>query len=465
MKLKFSLIYIFLSFCFSSFSQDLIGDWYGFLENNGTKLKIVFHVEKKGGILTGSMDSPDQGVYGLKLNFVNKKENKVLFDMSSYGIKYEGNQKNDSILGKFIQGSYISDLNLKKSEQEIAKTPNRPQEPKGPFFYKQKEVTFTNSVDSVTLAGTLTMPRGKGPFPAVVLVSGSGPQNRDEEILNHKPFWVIADFLTRNGFAVLRYDDRGVGKSTGNFQSATTSNFAYDAQAAFTYLKNLAKIDTKKIGIIGHSEGGMIAPMVAASDTQVRFIVLLAGPGIPISELMLKQTEVSARFAGISEEEIAISQELNRKFYDILLNYENIDTIKTKIETIVNWHVKSMSPELSQQILAELPTITQTMTSPWFRYFINFNPEHYLKQINCPVLALNGTKDCQVSAVENLEGIRNSVKVTNNQNVYTYLMPDLNHLFQKCETGSVDEYAIIEETFSLEVMEIIRDWIKKTKFK
>jgi pimeloyl-ACP methyl ester carboxylesterase len=466
MKLKFSLIYIFLSFWFASFSQDLIGDWYGFLENNGTKIKIVFHIEKKGGILTGSVDSPDQGVYGLKLNFVSKKENKVLFDMSSFGIKYEGTQKSkDSIFGNFIQGNYISELVLKKSEIEISKAPNRPQDPKGPFFYRQTEVSFTNSVDQVTLSGTLTMPRGKGPFPAVVLVSGSGPQNRNSEIFSHKPFWVISDFLTRNGFAVLRYDDRGVGKSTGNFETATTSNFAYDTQAAFNFLKNSPKINKNKVGIIGHSEGGMVAPMVAAADTQVRFIVLLAGPGIPISQLMLKQTELSARFAGVSEEEILISQELNKKFYDILLTNKDVDVIKTKIETIVNSHVKSMSDEVAKEILAELPVITQTMTSPWFRYFINFNPEHYLKQINCPVLALNGTKDCQVSAIENLQGIRNSVKETNNQNVYTYLMPDLNHLFQTCETGSVDEYAKLEETFSLEVLEIIRDWIKKTKFK
>ncbi len=205
--------------------------------------------------------------------------------------------------------------------------------------------------------------------------------------------------------------------------------------------------------------------MVAAADTQVRFIVLLAGPGVPISQLMLKQTEVTSRLAGISEDEILVSQELNRKFYDILLNESNNDSAKVKIEKIVNEHVASMDAELGKQIVDELPKITQTMLSPWFRYFINFNPEHYLKQINCPILALNGSLDCQVSAVENLDGIRKSVKETNNQNVYTYIMPDLNHLFQHCKTGSVDEYATIEETFSLEVMEIIRDWIKKTKFK
>jgi pimeloyl-ACP methyl ester carboxylesterase len=464
--MKFCLIFLLTFFFTTSFSQEIVGDWFGFIENQGSKLKLVFHIEKKNGLYAGTMDSPDQGAYGLKINLVSKNGAKIIFDMSSIGIKYEGNLvSNDTLKGQFIQGQFNAPLVLSKSITEIPKTPNRPQEPRFPILYKQKEVVFQNTIDNVELSGTLTMPRGKGPFPAVVLVSGSGPQNRDEELLNHKPFLVLADFFTRNGFAVLRYDDRGVGKSKGDFQNATTSNFAYDALAAFNYLHSLDKINKDKIGIIGHSEGGMIAPMVAAADTQVRFIVLLAGPGIPISQLMLKQTEVTSRLAGISEEEILVSQELNRKFYDILLNESNNDSAKIKIERIVNEHVASMDAELGKQIVDELPKITQTMLSPWFRYFINFNPEHYLKQINCPILALNGSLDCQVSAVENLDGIRKSVKETNNQNVYTYIMPDLNHLFQHCKTGSVDEYATIEETFSLEVMEIMRDWIKKTKFK
>lgn len=463
MKTILTSILIFISVNF--FSQEIIGDWLGFLDNQGIKLKIVFHIEKKNGILVGTMDSPDQGAFGLKLNFVSHKTQQVVFDMSSFGIKYEGVMTaKDSILGKFIQGTYNSDLTLVKSIILIDKAPIRTQEPKTPILYKQKQVVFTNKIDDIELSGTLTMPRGKGPFPAVVLVSGSGPQNRDEELLNHKPFLIIADFLTRNGFAVLRYDDRGVGKSKGNFETATTSNFAYDALAAFQYLKSLNKINLDKIGIIGHSEGGMIAPMVAAADTQVRYIVLLAGPGIPIVDLMLKQTEVTARFSGISEEEIKISQELNRKFYEILLSEPDNVIAKMKIEKIVTDHVNSMTSTIGNEILNELPRLTETMLSPWFRYFIKFNPEHYLKQINCPVLAINGSKDCQVSAIENLEGIRKSVKETNNKNVYTYIMPDLNHLFQHCNSGFVDEYAKIEETFSLEVMEIMRDWIKKTKF-
>lgn len=441
--------------------NEIIGDWFGFLDVQNVKIKIVFHIKNENEKLSGTMDSPDQGTYGLNLNAVKFTENKVTFDLSVFGIMYEGFlASKDSIIGDFKQGDFTQKMSLKKSETNIESKPNRPQEPKEPFPYKVQEVRFKNAFSNIELAGTLTIPKGLGTFPAVVLVSGSGPQNRNEELLNHKPFLVLADYLTRNGIAVLRYDDRGIGGSGGKFEGATTSDFAYDAQSAYMYLKSLKKINKNKIGIIGHSEGGMVAPMVAAADSSVKFIILLAGPGIPIDQLMLKQTEVNARFSGIKEEEIAISLELNKKFYDILLNEDNNDSAKVKIEQIVADHVNSMPSDIAEQIVQELPQITSTMLSPWFRYFINFNPEHYLKQINCPVLAINGNKDCQVSAVENLAGIRKSVKETNNKNVYTYIMPDLNHLMQHCDTGYFNEYIKIEETFSEEVMKIIADWIK-----
>lgn len=460
MKYVFLLSVLLITFNLKS-QNEIAGDWFGFLDVQNVKIKIVFHILNQENIYSGTMDSPDQGTYGLNLNAVKFSNQNVTFDLNVFGIMYEGILiSKDSISGDFKQGNFIQKMTLKKSETNIDSKPKRPQEPKEPFPYKIQEVRFMNAFSNIELAGTLTIPKGLGTFPAVVLVSGSGAQNRDEELLNHKPFLVLADYLTRNGIAVLRYDDRGIGESGGKFDGATTSDFAYDAQAAYTYLKSLKKINKNKIGIIGHSEGGMIAPMVAAADSTVKFIVLLAGPGIPINQLMLKQTEVNSRFSGIKEEEIAISLELNKKFYEILLHEENNDSAKLKIEQIVADHVNSMPSEIAEQIVQELPQITSTMLSPWFRYFINFNPEHYLRQINCPVLAINGNKDCQVSAVENLAGIRKSVKETNNKNVYTYIMPDLNHLMQHCETGYVNEYIKIEETFSEEVMKIIADWIK-----
>lgn len=446
----------------SIFSQiEIEGDWFGFLNINNQRFKIVYHIQRENNHYVGKMDSPDQGAFGLNLSRVMLNKDSLLFDLSVFGIKYCSTHFfTDSINGTFFQGAFNQEMTLIKSAVPIGNAPKRPQEPKEPFHYTTTEVSFYNAKDNVTLSGTLSLPKKKGKFPAVILVSGSGPQNRNEELLNHKPFLVLADYLTRHGIAVLRYDDRGVGKSGGVFDGSTTSNFAYDAQAAFSYLKTLKKVNPKRIGIIGHSEGGMIAPMVACADSSVKFIVLLAGPGIPIDQLMLKQTEVSARFSGVSEEEIKVSLELNRKFYDILL-HEPIDSLaKVKIEKIVQDHSNSMPSEIAEEIKKDLPQLTSTMLSPWFRYFINFNPEHYLRQINCPVLAINGIKDSQVSAIENLAGIRKSVKETNNKNVYTYLMPDLNHLMQHCNTGAVSEYIGIEETFSEEVMKIIADWIK-----
>lgn len=463
MNFKFvALLFLFNTGLFAQTNeQNLIGDWFGSLSNGAKDLKIIFHIEKKDNKLVGTMDSPDQGAYGLNLNEVTLKNSEVIFDMSVFKISYKGQfYAKDSIIGEFKQGTYTTTLNLKKSDKALSTKPNRPQEPKGPFPYKIKEVTFKNDLENFKLAGTLTIPEGKGPFPAMILVSGSGQQNRDSEIMGHKPFWVIADYLTRNGIAVLRYDDRGAGKSEGNFQAATTADFAYDAQSAYIFLKKQKKIDKDRIGIIGHSEGGMVAQMVAAADTQVRMIVLLASPGVPISELMLKQTEMTLRQSGISEAEIQVSIELNRKFYNVLLNQPDNNLAKKEIENIINDHANSMTSEEANEIKKQQPILTKTLLTPWFRYFINFVPDHYLKQVKCPVLAINGDKDVQVSCEENLYGIAGSLEKYGNRRYEFHKMPNLNHLMQTCETGAVSEYMKIEETFSPDVLKIMRDWIK-----
>lgn len=463
MNYKFIILLLLFntSFFAQTNEQNLVGDWFGFLSNGAKDLKIIFHIEKKDNKLVGTMDSPDQGAYGLNLNEISQKNSEVIFDMSIFKITYKGQfYSKDSIIGEFKQGAYTTTLNLKKSEQALSTKPNRPQEPKGPFPYKIKEVTFNNDLENFKLAGTLTIPEGKGPFPAMILVSGSGQQNRDSEIMGHKPFWVIADYLTRNGIAVLRYDDRGAGKSEGNFQAATTADFAYDAQSAYIFLKNQKKIDKKRIGIIGHSEGGMVAQMVAAADTQVRMIVLLASPGVPISELMLKQTEMTLRQSGISEEEIKVSVELNKKFYHVILTQADNYVAKKEIESIINTHANSMTSEEANEIKKQLPILTKTLLTPWFRYFINFVPDHYLKQVKCAVLAINGEKDVQVSCEENLYGIAGSLEKYGNRRYEFHKIPNLNHLMQTCETGAVSEYMKIEETFSFDVLKIMRDWIK-----
>jgi uncharacterized protein len=463
MNFNFIVLLFFFKTCLfaQTNEQNLIGDWFGSLSNGASDLKIIFHIEKKDNKLVGTMDSPDQGAFGLNLNDVSYNKGEVILDMSVFKISYKGQfYTTDSIIGEFKQGTYSTTLNLKKSTQALATKPNRPQEPKAPFPYKIKDITFKNDIQKFKLAGTLTIPEGKGPFPAVILVSGSGQQNRDSELMGHKPFWVIADYLSRNGIAVLRYDDRGMGQSEGDFQAATTADFAYDAQSAYIFLKKQKKIDKNRIGIVGHSEGGMVAQMVAAADTQVRLIVLLASPGVPISELMLKQTEMTLRQSGISEEEIQVSIELNKKFYNVLLNQADNTIAKKEIEQIIQTHANSMTSEEASEIKRQQPLLVKTMLTPWFRYFINFNPEYYLKQIKCPVLAINGEKDVQVSCEENLFGIAMSLEKYGNRRYEFHKMPNLNHLLQNCESGSVSEYMKIEETISPEILKIMRDWIK-----
>ena len=441
--------------------NDMLGDWVGTIKLNEKNEKIVYHIFKKGKKITGTMDSPDQNAYGLELSEVSNVLKYVKFELKSFKLAYKGRFiQNDSIVGEFKQGNYTAELHLKKSKIPISNKPNRPQEPQAPFPYEVKEVKFKNSVDNITLKGTLTIPKGKGPFPAVVLVSGSGPQNRDEEIMSHKPFLVIADYLTKNGIAVLRYDDRGVGESEGDFQKATTADFALDAQSAYIYLKGVKKIDKIKVGLLGHSEGGMVAQMVAAADTQVRMIVLLAAPGVKISELMLKQTEMNLKMNGIPDEEIKVSLELNRKFYQVLLEEEKNEEAKIKIEQILNDHIRSMTSTEANQIRKEKDMMIKTLLSPWFRYFIKFDPDQYLKQIKCAVLAINGEKDVQVSCDDNLFGIAMGLEKYGNRRYEFHKMPGLNHLMQHSTSGGVNEYMKIEETFSEEVLSIIKTWIK-----
>lgn len=464
MKKFILIIFCLLLFKFSfsqSHSDELIGDWTGYLQMGDKKMKLIFHFEKPDKELIGKMDSPEQGAFGLNFSSVNLYLKYLNVELKAFKLSFKGKIiTKDSISGEFKQGNFSTPLSLVKSLDPISSKPNRPQEPKEPFPYKVKEVKFKNELENFNLAGTLTIPEGKGPFPAVILISGSGPQNRDEEIMGHKPFLVIADYLTRNGIAVLRYDDRGVGESEGDFQKATTSDFAFDAQSAYIYLKKQKKIDKNKIGIIGHSEGGMIAQIIAANDSNVKLIVLLAAPGVKISELMLKQTEMNLAINGISKEEIDVSLELNKKFYNILLTEPENDKATLKIDKILTDHLNSMTPEEANQIKLQIPLIKKTLLSSWFRYFIKFDPDFYLRQVKCAVLAINGEKDVQVSCEENLYGIANSLEKSGNKRYEFHRMPNLNHLMQNANTGAVSEYMLIEETFSPEVLKIMRDWIK-----
>jgi pimeloyl-ACP methyl ester carboxylesterase len=329
----------------------------------------------------------------------------------------------------------------------------RPQEPVKPYPYREEDVLYDNKVSGNQLAGTLTIPSGSGPFPAVVLITGSGPQDRDESIMGHKPFLVLADHLTRKRIAVLRVDDRGVGKSTGTFATATTADFATDVEAGIAYLKTRQEIDARQIGLIGHSEGAIIAPMIAARNHNVAFIVMMAGSGVPGDDIIVAQVELLSENAGQSH---AAAMKAGARQREILaLLKQNQDTASLE---------KALREKLAGQVLeSRISTAVAQLTSPWYRYFIAYDPGPALRKVTCPVLALNGEKDLQVPPMQNLPAIRKELEAAGNKNFEVDELPGLNHLFQTARTGSPEEYPEIEETISPKVLEIISGWILKLK--
>ena len=331
---------------------------------------------------------------------------------------------------------------------------NRPQEPKKPFNYYVEEIEFKNNEDNVNLSGILNLPKKTGKFPAVIIISGSGPHNRDGEMFSHKPYLVLADNLTKNGIAVLRFDERGVGKSEGNFENTTLKQFTTDVEMAIDYLKNRKEIDNKSIGLIGHSIGGIIAPRIASERKDIDFIVLLASPGINGDLLMLEQRASKERLMGLNEQQIIQSANAVKGGYDIVKN-SKMSTEKLR-DTLNEHFIKKFNGHLPE---SQRKAIIEQMTTFEMIGIIQSNPSKYLKKLDCPVLALNGSKDFQVSSKTNLLAIENSLP-KNSDNKFLEL-EGLNHLFQESKTGDISEYSEIEETFSPKALDLITDWIKK----
>jgi pimeloyl-ACP methyl ester carboxylesterase len=410
------------------------------------------------------MDSPDQGAKNIPLGRVSLRNDSLIIAAPALMGKYAGGVQNDSVItGIWTQRGNGIELNIKKLREVFAI--NRPQEPKPPYPYVNEEVTFPNKKFNIFLSGTLSIPEGKGPFTAVVLISGSGPQNRDEALMGHKPFQVIADWLARQGIAVLRYDDRGVGKSQGDYTTATTADLATDAEAAFLFLRQNPKINPGSVGLIGHSEGGIIAPIVASTNKEVAFIVSLAGSGVTGEEILYRQSADISRLSGIDEATIRENNETSKKLYAIVKKEkDNVKAEEKVFETYSDILAgKNLSPEEFDRSINQLKASFGASTYPWFRYFLITDPAGFWKKVKCPVLALNGDKDLQVAADVNLPAIEKALKAGGNNNVKTVKLPGLNHLFQHCKTGLPNEYNTIEETFSPEVLEMISSWILSLK--
>jgi pimeloyl-ACP methyl ester carboxylesterase len=468
MKKTGLLILVFALYAGSAAGQrtlkDVEGSWAGKLKEAGTEIRMIFNLSMTDtDTLNATLDSPDQSAMGIQLGKVALTGDTITISAPVLRGQYNGVITSDStIAGTWMQMGRQYPVDLKRGGPPV--TYNRPQEPKPPYPYREEEVVFRNNIENFDLAGTLTIPEGKGPFPAVVMITGSGQEDRDETIFSHKPFKVIADYLTRNGIAVLRYDDRGIGGSKGNLINVTSVNFAGDAEAAMAYLAARAEIDPRKIGLAGHSEGGLIASIVASRDPDVAFIVSLAGPGVRGKELLLKQTRDILKVSGTPENEIEEAISTNNKLYDLAIADPDQRSFARKA---LEWYgneldSKDLTPDKRKEMMASFAKAIVQVNNAWMRYFISTDPAIFWSKVKCPVLALNGEKDLQVNYEQNLPAIKNALKKGGNKKVKTISLPGLNHLFQHCATGNPSEYVNIEETFSPEALKIIADWIKKT---
>ena len=440
-------------------AQDISGTWHGKLSIPTGSLTIVFHISQTAqGAYVTTLDSPDQGANGIKTQTTSFNDSTLIIQIPVIHASYKGKLNSDNTInGTFTQGMPLP-LNLKKGE---ASRPKRPQEPQPPFPYRSEEVTVRNERDGINLAGTLTLPEKGTKFPAVVMVTGSGAQNRDEEIMGHKPFFVIADYLTRNGIAVLRCDDRGTAASQGTHATATNEDFATDTEAMVNYLRSRKEINAKKIGIIGHSAGGIIAFIVAKKDPSIAFVVSLAGAGVRGDSLMLKQVELISKSQGMPD---AVWQGMKPSIRNRYAILQQTDKTPEELQKELYADVtKTMSPEQLKDLntIQQLSAQISSMTSPWYLHFIRYDPAQDLKKLKCPVLALNGEKDIQVDAAMNLAAIQERITGNGNKNVTVKAYPNLNHLFQTCEKGTLAEYGQLEETINPEVLKDIIEWIRK----
>lgn len=435
----------------SADQQDIQGIWQGVLEVSGTKLRIVFNISAgQNSTLTATMDSPDQGVTGIPVDKVTFQNDNLNLEVQSIRSVYSGmfSEDDQTINGNWEQSGQSFPLILQRTDK--APVLNRPQEPERPYPYEDEEVIYKNEATGIELAGTLTLPTSDGPFPAVLLITGSGAQDRNETILGHRPFLVLSDYLTRRGIAVLRVDDRGIGGSSGNVSQATSEDFAGDVLTGVMYLKGREEIDPGKIGLIGHSEGGIIAPMAAVRSEDIAFIVMMGGPGLTGEEILYLQSELMLISEGVSDDVIAKEREMQSRIFDVVKNETENTVAEKKLNEILD---EIEMPKENKQ--AEI----DKCLSPWFRYFLTYDPKPTLINVQCPVLAIIGEKDLQVPSRQNLPVIEEALRTGGNKDYTVMELPDLNHLFQTAITGSPSEYQQIEETISPTALDVIGDWI------
>ncbi len=454
----------------SSFPNGKIeGIWQGTLKFSGIELRIIFSISRASdNTLKATYDVPEQNAIDIPVDEITFNNREVRLEIIPIEGVFEGKLSEDGemIDGKWIQSGMTLPLVLERTQTKFEI--KRPQEPKEPYPYIAEEVVFKNIEAGIRLAGTLTRPHSEGTFPAVLLLSGSGAQDRDESVFGHRPFLVLADYLTRRGMAVLRVDDRGIGGSAGDFDKATALDFASDAMAGVAYLKNRKEIDHGCIGLAGHSEGGMIAPMVASQSSGIAFIVLIASPGLAIKQMEFFEEVRALKANGASDNLIARNRAVQERLFAVINRETDSQVVKEKFTSIIKEFFKGLNAQekkiigISEKNLdVHIQEKFRRLHSPWFRFYLNYDPGTVLKKTSCPVLAVNGEKDVQVTPKENLEAIKSALEAGGNKNYTIKELPGLNHLLQTAETGNISEYGKIEETMSPFAMQIIGDWILK----
>ena len=456
-------------------AQDVTGSWVGAISVSGVKLHLVFNIKKTSDTsYSSTFDSPDQKAFGIACSSTFVKKDSLFIGIAIIKGGYKGVLAGkDSINGTFSQGPAKLPLSLKKisdaEKANLSADKVRPQTPKQPYGYHSEEVEYDNADKSLHYGATFIRPEGDGTYHAVIIISGSGTQDRNGTMMGHQPYWVLADYLTKNGIAVLRVDDRGAGKSSlgPDINNKTSIDFSYDVEASLNYLETRPDIDKKHLGLIGHSEGGMIAPMVAARRKDIAFIVLWGGPGVNGAKILTEQSARALKQQGMD----SLTVDAYKKLHLQMLNLFATSATRADLDERIPGVFDAWKKNQTQKVLNDLTVPTTNMAdvlktydhlydSGWLRFFICYDPAIALSKVKCPVLAVTGGKDTQVDAAENLGRIKEVLTKSGNKDFEVKTIPGLNHLFQTANTGDVSEYEQITETMSPVAMNIICSWIK-----
>jgi alpha-beta hydrolase superfamily lysophospholipase len=457
-------------------AQDITGSWQGSIAVGSVNLHLVFNFSKAGDTYTSTVDSPDQKAYGIACSKTTVIKDSIFIEIAVIGGGYKGLWDNkDGITGAYKQGGGQTALNLKRitaaEKATLSMDPVRPQTPKPPFGYVSEDVEYDNADKSLHYGATFTRPKGNGKYPAVIIISGSGTQDRNGTVFGHKLYWVLADYLTKNGIAVLRVDDRGAGKSSlgSDFKNATSMDFSYDVEASLNYLETRPDVNKKQLGLIGHSEGGIIAPIVAARRKDISFIVMWGGPEVGGAKINTDQNAYLLKKSGMDSSAVNAFSSLHGQILALFASAANQEELDAQISPVFDAWKKAQSQHIQDALHVQnnsivgqnvLSTYNGLYKSPWMRFFISYKPEVDLSKVKCSVLAINGEKDKQVDAGSNLGLIKKILTQNGNKDFEVKALPGLNHLLQTSTTGDLSEYEKIQETMSPAAMKIICDWIK-----